>query len=46
MNVYLGTLSDVALQVSDSDTGLGYKVSSRGELHTILIEDVEGYSFK
>ena len=43
------TLSDVALQVSDSDTGLGYKVSGRGELHiSILIEKMrrEGYEFQ
>ena len=33
------TLSDIALHVSDSDTGIGYKVSGRGELHiSILIE--------
>ena len=42
-------LSDVALQVSDSDTGIGYKVSGRGELHiSILIEKMrrEGYEFQ
>ena len=43
------TLSDVALQVSDSDSGIGYKVSGRGELHiSILIEKMrrEGYEFQ
>ena len=43
------TLSDIALQVSDSDTGIGYKVSGRGELHiSILIEKMrrEGYEFQ
>ncbi len=43
------TLSDVALHVSDSDTGIGYKVSGRGELHiSILIEKMrrEGYEFQ
>ena len=42
-------LSDVALQVSGSDTGIGYKVSGRGELHiSILIEKMrrEGYEFQ
>ena len=43
------TLSDIALQVMDSDTGIGYKVSGRGELHiSILIEKMrrEGYEFQ
>jgi GTP-binding protein len=43
------TLSDIALQVSDSDAGIGYKVSGRGELHiSILIEKMrrEGYEFQ
>jgi len=42
-------LSDVALQVEDSDAGVGYKVSGRGELHlSILIEKMrrEGYEFQ
>lgn len=42
-------LSDVALQVSDSESGIGYKVSGRGELHiSILIEKMrrEGYEFQ
>jgi GTP-binding protein len=40
------TLSDIALNVVDSETGIGYKVSGRGELHlSILIEKMrrEGY---
>ncbi|MEK9727209.1 MAG: translational GTPase TypA [Candidatus Margulisiibacteriota bacterium] len=43
------TLADVALQVSDSDTGIGYKVAGRGELHiSILIEKMrrEGYELQ
>ncbi|MGA0242022.1 MAG: translational GTPase TypA [Candidatus Marinamargulisbacteria bacterium] len=43
------TLSDVALKVSDSDTGIGYQVAGRGELHiSILIEKMrrEGYEFQ
>ncbi len=42
-------LSDVALQVEDSDSGIGYKVAGRGELHlSILIEKMrrEGYEFQ
>jgi GTP-binding protein len=47
--LYRETLSDVALQVGDSDTGIGYKVAGRGELHiSILIEKMrrEGYEFQ
>jgi GTP-binding protein len=43
------TLSDVALHVEDSETGIGYKVAGRGELHiSILIEKMrrEGYEFQ
>jgi GTP-binding protein len=43
------TLSDIALKVEDADTGIGYKVSGRGELHiSILIEKMrrEGYEFQ
>jgi len=43
------TLSDVALQVESLGTGLGYKVSGRGELHlSILIEKMrrDGYEFQ
>jgi len=43
------TLSDVALQVEPLDTGAGYRVSGRGELHlSILIEKMrrEGYEFQ
>jgi len=43
------TLSDVALQVASLGTGLGYKVSGRGELHlSILIEKMrrDGYEFQ
>ena len=47
--LYRETLADVALKVSDSDTGIGYKVAGRGELHiSILIEKMrrEGYEFQ
>ena len=47
--LYRETLADVALQVGDSDTGIGYKVAGRGELHiSILIEKMrrEGYEFQ
>ena len=47
--LYRETLADVALQVNDSDTGIGYKVAGRGELHiSILIEKMrrEGYEFQ
>ncbi len=43
------TLSDIALHVTDSDAGAGFKVSGRGELHiSILIEKMrrEGYEFQ
>jgi len=47
--LYRETLNDVALQVKDMETGIGYKVSGRGELHlSILIEKMrrEGYEFQ
>lgn len=43
------TLNDVALKVEEMTTGVGYKVSGRGELHlSILIETMrrEGYEFQ
>jgi GTP-binding protein len=43
------TLADVALQVSPMDTGVGFKVAGRGELHlSILIEKMrrEGYELQ
>ena len=43
------TLNDVALKVEEMTTGIGYKVSGRGELHlSILIETMrrEGYEFQ
>jgi GTP-binding protein len=47
--LYRETLNDVALQVKEMETGIGYKVSGRGELHlSILIEKMrrEGYEFQ
>ncbi len=43
------TMSDVALQVSPLDVGMGFRVAGRGELHlSILIEKMrrEGYEFQ
>ena len=43
------TLNDVALRVEEMESGIGYKVSGRGELHlSILIEKMrrEGYEFQ
>ncbi|MFA6930426.1 MAG: translational GTPase TypA [Lentisphaeria bacterium] len=43
------TISDVALQVSPLDVGMGFRVAGRGELHlSILIEKMrrEGYEFQ
>jgi len=47
--LYKETLNDVALQVTEMTTGIGYRVSGRGELHlSILIEKMrrEGFEFQ